>query len=1131
MEDPVAGFELSTEQRDTARLLHDLLGQAIAARYEDFCRLSSGSTDLNVSKPMAAHALRELDSILRIVLAIPLEAVPVEEPGHQQKIGAARRELAALKFDQNAINRAITALAPRTNHKDQIRKIVGRLGLDPRGEIANQWVSLIDNVGNAHGRSFHLSLKVDDDFRQTFQQPFDMVIRAVVVALRSQYAALMRRVAALATSTEYARDARAFRAEIPGALPLQRHFFNSLTTGKWLPFLVKERLLGEPLEVLPETAGEGLSYLEWPAGNYLLRMAKSSDATTRSDVVDALRMVAESDNPDIRQKGVAILAALPPDESALLVDLAVAWMRRAENSSYLPDHDRLIKRLANAKQPEAALRVAREFFRLWGEDRIESHHPQGMYEHFLPELVTLLTAACGKDALQMFVDLLHQAAAASNTASHGYLPSGSVADNSISSYGIFEALLVAVRRSAETLIHGILVSVRDIITIFAREPDKIFVRLALYVLAQDPSSAPDLATSYLLNGEYIEPSWCRHEYALLALAWFPSLSADEQDDLLRTADAFPDKHLVRWRVRFEEHNQRAPTIDDELGFRTALVTEILWEWRAVLSAARQAALEKSGDPNAWMRSITAQDETPVVEGNLFDRSVDEIVAFLRDWEPASELHRQTVTGLAQRLHSAVFAKPQPYAADADSFMSVKRIFIRQMMDGLRYAAGNRVEFEWPGVLRLIAYVFSKAGQSIDPSTLLDGDDPSWDWTVKAAGKLLVSGLQLGKSGISEKQGDELRSLVMTALSLTPNTIDVEDFEERFNQQLYATAQETSRGIVVNLCLLLVSWRIDHTEGLGSQPLAAFAARPDIARALELQLADRTPDGRIPRAIMGRYLRWMYHCDKVWVRSQMSAIFPIDDPALRDAAWRSHLMNDGGPIGELMPELEACYSEEIARLSSHGEETARDRQDNRRTRFASYVMVLVLLDFMPEPLLESFHRHAAPGVRRRAMWFVGEEISRPAADVSDEVRRRGLAYWETRLTAATASGKASDYAEELGAISQWCYRGVVDELWLCSQLLAITKIGIAPGDGHGVIDWLQKVSTRHLDRAVEVLLGIIKAPQAERWIFMTSQGGIYAILSEGRSGTPETIERVREAVSYLASLGQTGYLDLDPSGPH
>jgi hypothetical protein len=97
MKEPVNTFALLPEQRDTATLLDKLLGQAIEARYEDFCRLSVGTFSLNVSKPMAAHTLRELDSMLRSVLAVPMEAVAVAATDFQQKLKHARKQLRGLK--------------------------------------------------------------------------------------------------------------------------------------------------------------------------------------------------------------------------------------------------------------------------------------------------------------------------------------------------------------------------------------------------------------------------------------------------------------------------------------------------------------------------------------------------------------------------------------------------------------------------------------------------------------------------------------------------------------------------------------------------------------------------------------------------------------------------------------------------------------------------------------------------------------------------------------------------------------------------------------------------------------------------------------------------------------------------
>lgn len=74
MDEPHNTFDLSPEQQHTSTLLNRLLGKAIADRYVDFCRLAAGAFALKVSRPMAAHGLRELDSMLRQVLAVPMEA-------------------------------------------------------------------------------------------------------------------------------------------------------------------------------------------------------------------------------------------------------------------------------------------------------------------------------------------------------------------------------------------------------------------------------------------------------------------------------------------------------------------------------------------------------------------------------------------------------------------------------------------------------------------------------------------------------------------------------------------------------------------------------------------------------------------------------------------------------------------------------------------------------------------------------------------------------------------------------------------------------------------------------------------------------------------------------------------------
>jgi hypothetical protein len=113
MEAPLNAFDLSPEQQDTLARLRRLLGKAIADRYADFCRLAAGAFELNVARPIAAHTLQELDSMLRRVLEVPLDAKAIESRDDADKITKAREQLVALEFDEGAIQRAGSALRPR----------------------------------------------------------------------------------------------------------------------------------------------------------------------------------------------------------------------------------------------------------------------------------------------------------------------------------------------------------------------------------------------------------------------------------------------------------------------------------------------------------------------------------------------------------------------------------------------------------------------------------------------------------------------------------------------------------------------------------------------------------------------------------------------------------------------------------------------------------------------------------------------------------------------------------------------------------------------------------------------------------------------------------------------------------
>jgi len=1127
MDPLVNAFELSPEQQQTASLLQRLLGSAIANRYADFCRLAAGAFALNVSRPMAAHALRELDSMLRGALEAPMEAKAPETVKDAEKIVQARKQLRALGFDDQVIDRAARELKPRLNHKQQIRQIVSRLGLAPDGDIANLWTSLTESFGGAHQRSFHRSLQVDDDFREKYQRPFDTVIRAVAVALQGRYVALMHRVEELAAMSDCKQAAKLFASEIPGALPLQRHFFEKLQTAEWLPHLAKQGLFGEPLAGPDEGATGGMRFRQWPAGNYLLRMAKSQEALTRRGVAEALCKVGSSTHPDVQYGGLEILASLPPEDSAPLADLAVSWLSPGTRNWPMQTSEALIKQLVQGGHCEAALKVARALLQIWEQNgHLVTHYAHHMYEYHLPSLVGPLAACCGEDALRLFANLLHEAARITRRVDFGHYSMRPMGDDGMAQHDVYESLISAVRRSAEALIREDPPRMRCVIELLASYEPKIFIRLYLHVLASNPAAAPALATAYMTDPSLIEASWCRDEYSRLASSWFPSLAALDQVKVLGVIDALPDKYLNGWKARFEEHRKKPPEADDERRFRAATFRDVVWKWRTALPAERRNALDRIvqelGDPDAWKEQFFSQEESPLRGTDFSSRPIPEIAEFLRTWTPQAESSRQTVTALAQELRIAAFNNPEAYAVEAAQFAVLKPIYLRQVLESLAMAANNRRKFEWAGVLTLITAAVARHDEPIDPATLFDGDDRDWSWARVKAAELLAAGLRQGAEGIAFEHAAQVRSIVGTLIRIAPDEPEIEDLEERYRREPFFAAQATLRGLTVELCILLMFWLSkDPSSPLAAEPRKALSNSSNVRDFFDSQLADRTAAGRIPRAIMGRYLCFLFYFGEDWLRAHLGALFPQDDEALRGASWYGHLAHDQRPTLDLVPELHPCLAEEIARLADASDQVDREF---RRERFADYLMVLYLWGGLHDDLLESFWEHAPSGVRQHCMWYLGTQLAAP--DMPDVMRARGFAYWARRLDAARRSDNPDAFRAELGAIGQWTLRDRIDDNWLANQLFEVLQAGFAPADAFRVVDWLAKIAPRNVDRAVKILSALLRNPHIDQWTYMTQQETIRTILAEGLAhGTQETISKVHELIGFLSSINETGYIDL------
>jgi hypothetical protein len=362
-------------------------------------------------------------------------------------------------------------------------------------------------------------------------------------ATNGMYATFMKRIEELVAATDCAKAANDFSKEIPGALPLLWHFFNRLQSPDWLPHLARLNLLAAPLSEMEERGVDSLPLGQWPAGRYLQRMAASGDPKARRLVADALRAVSASTHPHVLQSGMDILAALLAGDAAPLVDLAEVWLNTGGRFMVMGEGPhRLIRNLAEGKRADAALRVMRALFKVFEEDsRLTTLFSRHMYEHFLPGAVKALAPVAGPRTVALLCDLLDQAVRISRRVTddpphdYTYYLSSEISEQGIK-HDVTDALVGEIVDAAKLALVTDPTCMAALIATIRGHSPKIFIRIALHILSLNPAAAPDVAETLLTDRELIERSWCRKEYAELALAWFPSLPAAVQKQILDYVD-------------------------------------------------------------------------------------------------------------------------------------------------------------------------------------------------------------------------------------------------------------------------------------------------------------------------------------------------------------------------------------------------------------------------------------------------------------------------------------------------------------------------------------------------------------------------------------------------------------------
>jgi hypothetical protein len=410
-----------------------------------------------------------------------------------------------------------------------------------------------------------------------------------------------------------------------------RYFFEKLTSPSWLaPLAAKGRFSAPPAMI--EVEG-GVMFPPWPEAQYLARMAKVPEA--QAQVLQIVLGMPTTDNIAIHSDLMDVALALPPAQSARLVDRACTWVQSRFEGLVNYKVGDLVAHLADGGQAQAALRLASAALAIEPavpmEDEREfapSPEPRAYlkdwhYEEALKKVVPALVSADSDAAFALLCGLLDRAVSLSRRAGdrgeqdYSYIWHDAIEQDE-NPPRLRNSLISAVRNAAETMIQGDAGTLARVLAELRRHPWPVFKRIELHLLNRFAEVAIEEITPLAVQLAAMDPA-TTHEAARLLKTAFGQLPQATQEAVLQWIAAGPGHDYLQ-RVR-EFIGQQADADAMERyanqwrAQRFALFADQVpaaWKERvdAVLTAAGETRkLDELEDRGGWARPARRPQQT------------------------------------------------------------------------------------------------------------------------------------------------------------------------------------------------------------------------------------------------------------------------------------------------------------------------------------------------------------------------------------------------------------------------------------------------------------------------------------------------------------------------------------------
>lgn len=926
------------------------------------------------------------------------------------------------------------------------------------------------------------------------------------------------------------------------------YFFSQLQSPDWIKPLWDAGMFRRPYNPVKE--GQYIRFPRWPESQYLARMAPLAPET----VLEVALQIPSTENVRVHEDLADAAHAMPAELAAKLVLKAKTWME-SPYQLLLPEKlGALMAHLARGGQVEAALDLAYTLLAVLPDpqaaERTQEHETYPVstepsarfdtweYDQILKKYVPDLVTAAGMYALTLLCDLLEDAVRLSERhkgdegpEDQSYIWRPAIEDHSQNLRDGLKGLLVsAVRDAAEDLMET---EGKAVLEIIERRPFKIFQRIGLHLRRKWPEVDPEGTASLVADPNVFDDMHLHHEVFHLLREQFNSLLPKAQQAYLALVARRVDAE--KWLDFRGQETGRRPSREEGERYVRYWQYKKLWpiqafldqEWRQRFDVLKQEIGEPDHpDFHFYMSPVWTGPSSPRTVEDLRSMSIEELISFLKTWQPSGDPMSPSPEGLGRELTALVTPEPKRFATEAGQFQGLDPTYVRALISGLREAAKQKNTFPWPPVLDLFRWVIDQPREIPGRRGEYGDLDPHWGWTRQAIADLLSAGFE---SSVSEIPFDLCDTSWKVLRRLTGDPNPTPEYEARYggsNMDPATLSINTTRGEAMHAVVRYALWVRRHIEEAtnGKDRIArGFDEMPEVREILDHHLDPGHDPALAIRAVYGQWFPWLVFLDPHWATQSVTRIFPTEATLreLRDAAWETYI-TFCAPYDNAFDLLREEYGRAIERIGTASGERQSLADPDRR--LAEHLMTLywrgkLSLD-EPDGLLMRFYAKASDSLCSHALAFVGRSLHSTEEEVAPQILDGLKVLWERRLNAARSATPPTSHIAELAAFGWWFVSAKFDDAWAIVQLEEALKLAVRVEPDHLVVERLATLAAAMPAHAVECLSLIIEGDK-EGWHIHGWREHTRTILSSALQSTDNTARQA--AVDLVHRLGARGHL--------